>query len=572
MARDLRATRYAAASSPTLVSLITERLLYFDYNEAMAFYEDAVPLLKPTELALLGCNDRFFLLTGLLNREDAIHPWLYDRCREVDANPDGYLDLWARGHYKSTVITFAGSIQELLVDPNIRIGIFSHTQEVSRPFLSQIKEELENNEDLKLTYPDVLWRNPRKEAPSWSVDGGITVKRSINPKECTVEAHGLINGMPTGRHFPLLVYDDIITERNVTNPEQIKKATTQVEMSDNLGVGDGTRKWFVGTRYSFADSYQYFIDEEVVIPRVHPATDNGRLDGNPVFLTPETWDAKKKAQRSTIAAQMLQNPIAGQENTFRTKWLRPYWIRPIMCNVYIMCDPSKGRSRTSDRTAIAVVGIDANGNKYLLDGYCHRMQLSERWKYLKNLWKKWKAMPGVQAVRVGYERYGMQSDDEYFEERMRKEGVRFEIIILNWTGEVGRQSKANRVERLEPDFRNGSFFVPGKIWRAGANADCRWFFEDDSDEIKYEAMPELHGLERKAKAHGEHWRVFDPLRRLDEDGNIYDVTRVLFEEFALFPFSPRDDFIDACSRIYDMDPMAATQFERVLEVEDYPDA
>ena len=61
-----------------------------------------------------------------------------------------------------------------------------------------------------------------------------------------------------------------------------------------------------------------------------------------------------------------------------------------------------------------MLGLDANGNKYLLDGFCHRMTLSQRWDHLKHLHKKWSAMPGVNFVRVGYERFGQQSDDEYF--------------------------------------------------------------------------------------------------------------------------------------------------------------
>jgi hypothetical protein len=221
-----------------------------------------------------------------------------------------------------------------------------------------------------------------------------------------------------------------------------------------------------------------------------------------------------------------------------------------------------------------VVGIDALSNKYLLDGYCHRMPLSERWAKLKALHKKWANAPGVQSLKVGYERYGMQSDDQYFEERMRAEKYWIDITTVNWTGERGGESKDYRVERLEPDFREGSFFVPGRVWHQGAGNDqhwARWYLEEGSDEIHYKPCPGLHEFERRAKANSEHYRIFDPIRRVDEDGAIYDLTRVFFEEFRFYPFSPRKDLVDATSRIYDMEPMPARPFESV-EVEDYVDA
>jgi hypothetical protein len=100
----------------------------------------------------LGRVDRYYLLTRLMHRVDAVHPWLFARCREVEAEPDGCLDLWAREHYKSTVITFTGGIQEILLDPDITIGIFSHTSPIAKKFLAQIKGELETNRELQLLY------------------------------------------------------------------------------------------------------------------------------------------------------------------------------------------------------------------------------------------------------------------------------------------------------------------------------------------------------------------------------------------------------------------------------------
>jgi hypothetical protein len=47
--------------------------------------------------------------------------------------------------------------------------------------------------------------------------------RQSNPKEATVEAHGLVDGQPTGAHFRLRIYDDVVTLESVTTPEQVKK-------------------------------------------------------------------------------------------------------------------------------------------------------------------------------------------------------------------------------------------------------------------------------------------------------------------------------------------------------------
>lgn len=500
--------------------------------------------------AWLGRNDRYYLLTRLLHRLDAVHPWLYARCREVEAAPDGYLDLWAREHYKSTIITFAGIVQELLIDPEITIGIFSHTKPVARKFMLQLKLEFEGNRELQRVYPDVLYAEPQSESPKWSEEKGIAVKRRGNPKEATVEAHGLVDGQPTGAHFRLRVYDDVVTRESVSTPDQVAKTTSAWELSDNLGARgpDGNaRSWHVGTRYSFADTYQAIMERGALKVRVYPATDNGMPDGTPVLMTPEAWaDRKLKQGPATIACQMLQNPAAGNEAMFRKEWLSFIDIRPATLNVYIMVDPAHSRKKGSDNTAMAVVGVDSGGNRYLLDGYRHKMGLRERWEALRGLRKVWQSQPGVQMVKVGYERYGMQADLEYFEEQMQRDKDAFDIAELNWVSE-GAQSKDDRVQRLQPDFMSKRFYLAAVTQGETAN-------------------------QRRIREQGQSFRIFKPVMRRDHEGNLYSLNKGFLEEFLTYPFSAKKDLIDAVSRLYDMEPVAPVLIdERALEPETYTD-
>lgn len=524
---------------------LTREIRGKQFSELKDFWLEYTQEGKDNQAARKLCwCDRYFLLVAILKRADAFRPWIFERCREVESSPDDHLDLWAREHYKSSIITFAGTIQEVLRDPEITVAIFSHTKPIAKAFLRQIQREFENNEDLKALFPDILWANPEKEARQWSLDGGITVKRKGNPKEATIEAHGLVDGQPTSRHFKLRVYNDVVVPESVSTPEQIERTTEAWSLSDNLGAKGG-RRWHEGTRYHYADTYATIM-KRGIRERVYPATHDGTKTGRPVLFSQKEWDRKLLTQsESTIACQQLLNPLSGSVRLFNVEDLQDWYVRPDALMAYLMVDPARSKKKDSANTAMAIIGVDEFSKKYLLDGFDHQMDLMERWQNMRDLWVKWRRAPGVQGIKVGYEVYGAQADMDYFLERQRVEvDCQFPIEELAWPND-GPGSKDDRIQRLLPDIRSHAFHGP--------------YPTDDENITPYQVRMIASGYEHRISA---------KIEPLDHEGKAYDLWERFKLQASMYPFVDRKDLIDAVSRIYDMEPQAPQFIDsRILEPE-----
>ena len=445
-------------------------------------------------------HDLYYLLFIAFKRADIANDWLYARCREVEAHPDGYLDLWAREHYKSTIITYALSIQDILRDCNVTIGIFSHTRPIAKGFLSQIKLELELNTFLQDLFPDILYKHPKKESPRWSMDNGLIVKRTQNPKESTVDAWGLVDGQPTSKHYGRLVYDDVVTLESVTNEEQMKKTTLAWEVSTNLGAHGGKVR-IIGTRYHFNDTYRSMLSKQSAIPRIYAATEDGTVLGVPIFLTRESLAKKYRDQGPyTFGCQMLQNPRSDAAMGFQEGWLLHYnsdkYIRdgwPRSWNYYLLCDPAGAKKKSNDYTVMWVIGLGPDGNYYLVDGLRDRLDLVQRTKKMFEFHRRYR------PKGVGYEKYGKDSDIEHIKTVMEDQNYRFAINSIG-----GNMPKNDRIRRLVAPFCDRKFYIPHR------------------------------------------------LLVIDERGKNRDlVQEFITDEFTAFPVGIHDDMLDCMSRIID---------------------
>lgn len=442
-------------------------------------------------------TDLFLLLTAGCNRHDMLNSWCLERCQEVQDSPDGYLDLWAREHYKSTIITFGKSIQDIFITHGkdgignpCTIGILSYTRSLAQGFLDQIKREFETNAFLKSIFSDILYQNPAKESARWSSQLGLIVKRKTNPKEATVEAWGLVEGQPTSKHFSHLVYDDIITHDTVKTLYLTSVANKSWENSLSLGSEGGVIR-YIGTRKNYTDTYSLIIERLSAVPRIYTAYQKNQHRGETVLLSEERLTHIRKSQGEiTFACEYLQSPLKDSALGFNIENLMTHDVKNLSnLNLYMLCDPANSKKKGSDYTAMIVLGIDQEKNFLLIDGIRDRLNMSERWNALHDLYSFY-----PEIKKIFYEQVSMNNDLFYFTEKMNEIGRFFDNKFISL---CPSNSKHDRICKIEPVINEKKLFLPKSLPKMAIN--------------------------------GAH----------------YDLVKTLVsEEIAKFPFPPHDDILD----------------------------
>jgi hypothetical protein len=408
-------------------------------------------------------EDLYFLCVYVLGWEHMRTDWDFARCWEVYWEPDEHLDLWAREHRKTSIITTGKTIQEILEDPELTFGFFAFNTTIAEDMLFAIMQELESNEKLKALFPDVLWADPKKEAPSWSKQKGILVKRKSNRRERTIEAWGLVDSQPTGKHYDRLIFDDLVTDKNVTTPEQVQKVIRGWELSQNLGVTPiegvtkgGVRR-YIGTRYSHDDPYSEIIRRNVVTLREY-AGEYKDKDGNWMGIGPLWGRDVIGMKRTTMgprtyACQILQRPEEASHGVFERSFVRPWSAENYRnMNLYLFADPAGERKKGSDRTAIMIIGLGADRNYYWVTGVRRQMGYAER----KALIFKWNQDYPILINFI--EVHGKDTEIVGMREEMQRLNFHFDIEKLS-----DPTPKKDRISDWISLCKEGRFFFPNHI-------------------------------------------------------------------------------------------------------------
>lgn len=332
-------------------------------------------------------TDLYFLakeVLGYSKMEPHVHQELCDYTTSILPNPPepicpmdpGFdprknllLLLMPRGTFKSSVVTIAFTLQFFLNEPNARILIDSETFSKSKAFLREISDHLVNNDIYREVFKAIHGMYPftKKSAEKLWTDSEIILPcRNVPKKEPSISCAG-VDVTKNGMHYDLIIADDLHSEKNVTNKEQITQVIDHYKLAFSL-LDPGKPMIIIGTRWDYSDLYQHIIDfeqEDFNILKKSAYNPDGSLFF-PEVLTEKELDKIRRRQGTGIfSKQYLNEPVSDENATFKREYLQRRKLeecvgRPM--NWYWLIDPSytdpRGTSSYSDFASFVLAGMD----------------------------------------------------------------------------------------------------------------------------------------------------------------------------------------------------------------------
>lgn len=393
-----------------------------------------------------------------------------------------------RGHAKSTVMSLKNVLHAALYGYKKYILLISDTESQAVSFLDAIKNELETNEKILADFGEQMGK-------TWKTSSILLANG------CRIDAVGSGQKLRGRRNYErrpdLILCDDIENDEGVRTAEQRQK----------------TADWFWKAVCKSGDSY---TDIVVIGTILHHDSLLANLLENPGFrvltfravisdaISPlwQEWeklftdlsdsDREKTAHtfyykhrkemlegakvlwpeklsyydlrlmrltegEAAFNSEMQNRPIDPSACLFSTQWFRYYQphevdFRKSSFRFYGYCDPSLGRSASSDYSAIITLAVDSeSGLAYVWDADIQRRHPD---KIIADILDKERLLR--QEAGRGYALFGAETNQFqwFLKEQLARESAR-QGLYLPVQGVRSTEDKTMRVESLQPDVKNG---------------------------------------------------------------------------------------------------------------------
>jgi len=354
-------------------------------------------------------------MLGMDKWDDVLHDHLQNF---LETSGNNKLILIPRDHFKSSFVTVGWTIQQLLIDPNLTFLIRNGVWDLARDFLKQISGYLKS-EMLTMVFGEFCLPNS-----TWTKEViEIAQKTDLVERQPTITTAGLETAL-TGKHFKIVIDDDLVGEHNVTSKEQIQKVIQLSGDTENL-LSPGGRHIYIGTRWANRDLYgDVLINNTITVnkqyinaaegaegwrnaynrfvrkePNIAAALARGKYEayvrraeenGRPIFASRFCLTDKEqkvfaalgqdkksletlKRNPARYACQMNNDPLDDDMIEFRREWMiRQERTPELMAKLgntapLISIDPAFRQKQTNDFSGICVTKSSAEGAVYVFE-------------------------------------------------------------------------------------------------------------------------------------------------------------------------------------------------------------
>ena len=407
---------------------------------------------------------------------------------------DCQMALLPRDHQKSAMMAFRCA-WEITKNPAITILYISSTSGLAEKQLKMVKDILESP-IYQRYWPDMIHPD-RGKREKWNENEIMVdhpIRKAEGIRDATVFTAGLTTNI-TGLHCNVAVLDDVVVKENAYTEDGRKKVENQYSLLSSIETSDA-KEWIVGTRYHPKDLYGTLLtitedifdeDGELIdsepVYEVFQKTVEDQGDGTGNFLWPRQqrgdgkWFgfntqilARKRAKyldKTQYYAQYYNNPNDPQNEAIESKYFQAYdpahlkrhdgkwWYHGRPLNVFAAMDFAFSLSSDADYTAIVTIGVDCDGNIYVLD--MNRKRTKKTSVYFDMMYEahmKWgfnKVSAEVTAAQ--------EVIVEHLQDSIRKEGLRLSIDHYRPVRSMG--TKEERIANtLNPYYENYSVWHP----------------------------------------------------------------------------------------------------------------
>lgn len=360
-----------------------------------------------------------------------------------------------RGHAKSTLGLIVNSMHFALFRKTGDISLLSASESfIINEIVRVIKREFETNDLL------IRFFGEQKTA-KWS-ETYFVIKNGI-----AFEAAG-IGGQLRGGRRGLISLDDLESNESVESEDQRNKLKNRInkELIPKL-LPNGQIVYFGTIIHSLAYLKQIIdVPDNGWFKRLYRAYPDQRQEKGhelwPDMLGHEELQQRKAIMGSNaFQSEYMNNPVSDETAPIKESQIR-YWTElPQQLSCVIAVDPAYSEDNTADYKVAVVVGLDAQGNRYLLS-YLRTHEPSGAFiDGILNLYGQYKGMvTGLGVPNGGTEKEFYRSVvNKATERRIYPPFVELKNTFISATGEAKRNKKSRIIASLQPLFEAGKYYI-----------------------------------------------------------------------------------------------------------------